>query len=73
MYRAVIYDGIVPIADYLPCLDGNGVACMWDNVAKEYVYNDGTGDFAYGSTATPDELEPILYVKESGAWRVVGS
>lgn len=73
LYRAVIYDGFVPIADYLPCLDGNGVACMWDNIAQEYVYNDGTGDFAYGSAATPDELEPVLWVKENGAWRIVGS
>ena len=71
--RVALYDGLTLVADYLPCLDGNGVACMWENIAKEYVYNDGTGDFTYGSTTTPDGLEPVLWVKESGTWRVVGS
>lgn len=72
LHRVTYYQAGRVLADYLPCLDGNGVACMWDNVAKEYVYNDGTGDFTYGSTYSPTELDPILYVKENGAWRVVG-
>lgn len=69
--RVVFFDFGVPIHDYLPCLDGNGVACMWDNVAGQYVYNDGTGNFTYGSSVTPDELEPILYQKVNGTWEVV--
>lgn len=69
IYRLTIRENNVLIADYLPCLDGNGVACMWDNVAKEYVYNDGTGNFIAGSAATPDALASVLYVKENGAWR----
>ncbi len=72
IYRLTIWDSGAPVADYLPCLDGNGVACLWDNVAGEYVYNDGTGDFTYGSTATPDALDPVLWHKVSGAWEVVG-
>ena len=73
IYRITYFEANKPIADFLPCIDTNGVACMWDNVAGEYVYNDGTGDFAYGNTITPNELEPIIWVKENGAWRVVGS
>lgn len=69
--RVVFFDGIVPIADYLPCLDGNGVACMWDNIAGQYVYNDGTGDFLYGSAVTPDPLDDVYYLKENGAWHVI--
>lgn len=61
----------IPIADYIPCLDQSGVACMWDNVAGEYVYNDGTGDFAHGSAVTPTEAEPVLYVKVNGAWEML--
>lgn len=72
VYRAAIYDGYMPVADYIPCLDGNGVACMWDNVAGQYVYNTGTGTFAYGSSVNPDPLEPILWQKQSGAWVVIG-
>lgn len=70
--RVTILNKNSPIADYLPCLDNNGVACMWDNIAGEYVYNDGTGDFAYGDPITPTPLEPILYVKKGGAWEVIG-
>ena len=69
--RVTILDKNIPIADYLPCLDGNGVACMWDNISEEYVYNDGTGDFAYGSTITPDPLDDVYYLKENGAWHVI--
>lgn len=71
LYRVSLWQYGSPIADYLPCLDGNGVACMWDNIAQEYVYNDGTGDFAYGSTVTPDALDPVYYIKNNGSWEVI--
>ena len=69
--RVTILDKNVPIADYIPCLDGNGVACMWDSISEEYVYNDGTGDFLYGSIVTPDPLDDVYYLKENGAWHVI--
>lgn len=69
--RVVFTEHCVPIADYLPCLDGNGVACMWENVAGEYVYNDGSGDFAYGNTITPEPFNDIYYVKKNGSWIVI--
>lgn len=31
----------------LPCLDANGVACMYDTVSRQYFYNAGTGAFEY--------------------------
>lgn len=69
--RAIFYESGSPIADYLPCLDGNGIACMWDNIAEEYVYNDGTGDFAYGNTITPTPLDDVYYLKVNGSWEVI--
>lgn len=48
IYSCQIYDNDVLIRDYWPCLDPNGVACMYDKVNKEYVYNAGTGDFIAG-------------------------
>lgn len=71
--RITIYDGIEPIADYIPCIDGNNVACMWDSVAQECVYNDGTGDFTAGSSASPSELGSTLYLKDDGAWTAIAS
>jgi len=39
------------VRDYRPCLDPDGVACLYDEVNTEYVYNAGTGTFAYGMAA----------------------
>lgn len=69
--RITLWRDKVPIADYLPCLDPNGIACIWDNVSSEYMYNDGTGDFAYGNPVTPTALDPVFYVKENGVWKVI--
>lgn len=69
--RIAFFDGNNVIADYIPCLDVNGIPCMWENIAKEYAYNDGTGSFAYGTSTTPAELEPVYYVKNNGAWELI--
>lgn len=71
IYRITILEKKTPIKDFLPCIDGNGVACMWDNIAQEYVYNSGTGDFLYGSAVTPDALDPVYYLKKNGSWEVI--
>ena len=71
IYRVTYYQAREPIADYLPCLDGNGTPCMWDNIAEEYVYNDGTGSFTYGSSAVPTPIDDVYYLKENGAWHVI--
>ena len=34
--------------DFSPCIDENGVVCLYDKVNKEYVYNSGTGEFIGG-------------------------
>lgn len=46
-----IYDGDVLVRYYKACLDPDGVACMYDEVNSEYVYNAGSGTFAYGMAA----------------------
>ena len=33
-----------------PCLDTEGVPCMYDEVSKRYFYNQGTGTFGYKKT-----------------------
>lgn len=71
--RATIYDSGIPIADYLPCLDTNNVACMWDNISKTYVYNNGTGDFIAGNSLVelPEKLEPVFLHKENNIWNTI--
>lgn len=69
--RVTILDKGSPIADYLPCLDASDVPCMWENVSGTYVYNTGTGTFLYGSSATPEPLEDVYYIKRDGSWEVL--
>ena len=47
-YPLKIYDGDNLVRDYSPCLDNNGVACMYEAVNGAYVYNAGTGSFIAG-------------------------
>lgn len=39
----------VLVLDFRPCLDTQGIPCMYDEISKRYFYNVGTGTFAYGS------------------------
>lgn len=48
VYSCKIYDNGTLIRDYKPCLDPNGIVCLYDLVNQEYVYNAGTGNFTAG-------------------------
>lgn len=48
LYYCQIYDNGTLIRDFVPCLDRDGVACLYDNVDKKYYYNAGTGEFTAG-------------------------
>ena len=41
-----------------PCLDTQGVPCMYDEVSKRYFYNQGTGIFGYKKTLR--DFQPVL-------------
>lgn len=47
IYSYKLYKNNVLIQDLRPCIDSNGVVCMYDMVTKEYFYNAGTGTFGY--------------------------
>lgn len=44
-YGCKIYFGSLLIMDLVPAKDTNNVACIYDKVKKECVYNQGTGNF----------------------------
>ena len=48
IYSCQIYDNGTLVRDYLPCLDKDGVACLYDKVEKKCYYNAGTGEFTAG-------------------------
>lgn len=48
LYSAKIYNSGILVRDFVPALDNNNVACLYDKVSETYYYNAGTGDFIYG-------------------------
>lgn len=46
MFGCQIYDNGTLVRDYVPCLDDNGAACLYDQVNGTYAHNAGTGSFA---------------------------
>ena len=49
IYYCKIWDNEILVRDYIPCLDNNGIPCMYDLVSGQPFYNQGTGaDFSYG-------------------------
>lgn len=51
MYYFKIYDGDTLVRNFIPVLDPDGTACMYDLVEQKYYYNAGTGDFIAGPVA----------------------
>lgn len=48
IYYAKIYDGENLVRDFLPCLDADGVPCLYDLISKTAFYNKGGGSFTWG-------------------------
>ena len=48
IYSCKHYSGDKLIQDFLPCLDVNGVPCMFDFVYRKSFYNKGSGSFTWG-------------------------
>lgn len=48
IYSCKHYSGDELIQDFVPCLDTNGVPCMFDFVSQKPFYNVGTGSFTWG-------------------------
>lgn len=70
LQSAKLDDGNTLLRDYYPVQDGNGVACLYDMVGQQYVYNSGSGVFAPGAVRG---LNPIIaaYAKVNGAWQAL--
>ena len=48
LYSCAMYDGGVKIRDFKPCLDADGVPCLYDLISKTAFYNQGSGSFTWG-------------------------
>lgn len=45
IYYLKIYDNGVLVKDFVPAIDGNGIACFYEKIDKILYYNQGTGSF----------------------------
>lgn len=59
LYEALIYGGTVLVRHYLPCINPEGDAGLFDLVTCEFYGNTGTGKFIAGK-ALPTEYEQTL-------------
>lgn len=48
LYSCAIYDNGIKIRDFKPCLDADGVPCLYDLISKTAFYNQGRGSFTWG-------------------------
>ena len=48
IYSCKHYSGDELIQDFVPCLDTEGVPCMFDLVSRKPFYNKGSGSFTWG-------------------------
>ena len=47
VYYLKIFEGENLIRDFIPVIDSNGIACLYDKIEKEFYYNQGKGNFQY--------------------------
>lgn len=60
-YYFRIYKNDILMRDLRPCIDPNGVVCMYDMVTKKYHYNIGTGTLTAGNV-----IKFVDYIESDG-------
>ena len=60
-----MWENDVLVRDMIPCLDNNGIPCMYDTVSGKTFYNQGTGEFIARpiSTVLPEGYKECEYLQ----------
>ena len=69
IYDCEITQGTTIVAHFIPCLDNNGVACMYDTIRKQTFYSAGTGTFSYDyipDVELPTGYTQLKYIASDG-------
>lgn len=65
-YATQIYDNGTLVRDYIPCIDGNGDANLWDDVNETLAEKVGT--LSYGAPVVPESLSGLVKINaQAGA------
>lgn len=70
MYYCKVWESDTFIRNYIPCINPNGEAGLYDTVNSKFYGNAGTGAF----TAGPEVIWPsndAIYVKVNGIWKQI--
>lgn len=59
LYSCKIYDKGVLCRDYVPCIDSDGVAGLYDKVDHKFYTNAGAGTFAVGATTGENVAQSV--------------
>ena len=57
LYAYKHYTNGVLDRDYIPVIDKNGAACLYDKVSGQMFYNQGSGDFKTGDIIPPEKSQ----------------
>ena len=67
LYELQMYDGDTLIRDFIPILDENDVAYLYDKVEEKFYYNSGTGTFNYKKKDSQNmQLTKVNYIESTG-------
>ena len=61
VYYSQLWDDGKLVRDFVPCLDPDGVPCLYDLVQGKPYYNAGSGDFTAGR-----QIIPVEYLESTG-------
>ena len=65
LYGCKIWDNNILVRDFIPILDYNNVACLYETVEGKFYYNQGAGSFNYSYLNT-DEYDVLDYIQSNG-------
>lgn len=63
-YGLKIWQDGALVRDYIPVLDMNNAACLYDKVTEQLFYNSGTGVFKYATIE--EEYREVGYIESTG-------
>lgn len=67
IYDFKIYENGNIVMNLIPCLDTNGVPCMYDTISRTALYNQGTDQFFYKiKVEIPENYTPCNYLESTG-------
>lgn len=65
LYYFQVYKLDVLVGDFIPVLDDNDIACLWDNVTETYFYDENGTTFLYAEYNNYESVEDILLADSS--------